>query len=405
MTERSDLYRAIPPSVWPTAPTRWSNSTLAEIEECPRRWALEHASYSNLPGADLYPRKPALGTVTGQVVHASLEVIAGAFHDAVCGTASDRVDVLRTLGGITNVVEIQIAKALAIQDANPRMQGRSAEMESLLTRQLPDLRQIVQLALSQVSAATGLDPVTEPRALENGTDQPGPLTMGFHSEVRLAPATYPWVGYADAMLLTDSACEILDYKTGSPSPHHAAQLRTYAWLWSCDRVLNPRARLATRLALIYPGRVEEVEAPSRTEIDQLQVELLARTQAAGDAFRMVPPPPRVSPETCRYCEVKQLCDAYWSEDGMARLRTSPEPEIRSVGVQVVDKRGDGIWAVVVTSDPYLKPGTHAIATVGRQIGLHAGVRARLIDVRVAKEPESGATVFHLGRGSEVFILD
>ena len=401
MTEPGGFWRVTSPERWPAPPDRFGISVLREIEACPQRWALAHGKYPQLLVTDGYPRKPALAALTGEVVHAALDRITRSFDAAGCQTLADVVKLLQSLGGISRVIEDCVTIVVARLSASARMQHRAPDVQVAMLRQIPELRAIVQLALNGIltvdhSAAL----VFRPR----GFAVRGPLGLGYHSEVKLEPKQLHWVGFADAIRLTEASCEIIDYKTGNESLAHEDQLRTYALLWARDDVLNPAGRLPTRLALVYPGFVHEVRPPSERELDELEVKLLSRSAAAKRELATKPPPAKVGAQTCKYCDVKHLCDSYWSDGGQQSLREPREPAIRSIQVLVTGKRADRVWTVIVERDPYLAPGTPAVATSTGHRVLAVGERVRLVDIRVTADPEKENPVLHVGPGSEVFAV-
>src|ERR1700733_1976119 len=68
-------WSVVAPATWPDAPADMSVSTHAEIEECPRRWALGAADYPELWTGRGYPRKLQVAALAGSVVHLALEII------------------------------------------------------------------------------------------------------------------------------------------------------------------------------------------------------------------------------------------------------------------------------------------------------------------------------------------
>src|SRR5687767_8106201 len=90
-----------PPSSWPAPPPRMSVSTLAAIEDCPRRWALGHASYPDVWTGLGYPPSVSEGALEGNVVHTAIERIVKALVAAGCSSVSDAsfVSTLLALGG------------------------------------------------------------------------------------------------------------------------------------------------------------------------------------------------------------------------------------------------------------------------------------------------------------------
>ncbi len=399
MTDGTDFWRVVLPAAWPSPPSRLSFSALAEIETCPRRWALSHGNYDDLWDGKGYPHRPTLGALSGRIAHLAIERTSRALNDAEDSTPAGVVVLLRSLGGISRVISECISEEIDRLSGNPRAQHRSAALELELRGRIPELRLVVQSALSRaLGSATDSAP-------SNGRRSSGrtALGTGYHSEVELAPDSLAWVGYADAIRLTEDVCEVIDYKTGSASPSLEEQVRLYALLWARDLVVNPTGRPATRLQLVYPATTQEVAAPTGPELDRLELEMIDRARVADLSLRKVPPDAIVSADGCRFCDVKALCTEYWTPRGQSILAVPPEPRTRSVQVVVSGHRGDAVMMVTVELDPFLEPGSVVVVTRRDSHEYARGDRLRMIDVHVADDPELGSAVVSFGPQSEVFL--
>lgn len=400
MTDGADFWRAVAPVAWPPPPTRLSHSTIVEIETCPRRWALAHADYSHLWSGKGYPRRANVAALSGRVAHLALERISQAIREADEPTFAGAAVQLRALGGISRVLAEFASVEISRLDDNPRARDRAAALESELGRRIPELRLVVQSALNR--AFTGAEAL--PTSDRYGPSVRKALGFGYHSEVELTPDGMAWVGYADAIRLTEDACEIIDYKTGEPSPLHDDQVRLYALLWARDSVVNPTSRLATRLVLVYPGTVREVGAPTASELQALEFEVRERASAAEVELRRSPPKANVTPDGCRFCDVKQLCDDYWTSSGQSHLAVLPEPWARAIQGVVTGQRGDSITLMAVEHDPYLAPGSEVLVTRLEGDARMPGRRLRLVDIRVRDDPEARVVIVSVGPQSEVFLV-
>jgi hypothetical protein len=389
------FWRVRAPSQWPVPPKLLSVSALRVIESCPRRWALERARYRGIGWG--YPDKPGVSALAGRAAHAALDRIVSEIGQRESRSASDVVAVLRALGGITAVVEAAIARIVSDIADNPRVAHQALGVEQALQRQTPSLRQIVQLALSRASASGVL---LRPTERPPGSRHRGSLAPGFHTEVKLVADELGWVGFADAIVLSEGSCEILDYKTGRAAPGYMEQLRIYALLWARDSVVNPSGRFATRLGLIYPGGVEDVPVPSVGELAELESEILARSSAARVAVGQPEPLANVGP-ACKYCAVRHLCAPYWTVDGQRLIREPREPAIRSMQVLVAGRRADGVFDARVAFDPYLASGTPLVVAMDRPVP-DPGTSLRLLDVRVSAQPAGGGITVTDTAWSEAF---
>ena len=131
MIDQDDFWTVARPQQWPSPPERFSMSSLSEIENCPRRWALANATYS-FTGVSRYPRKPSLAAVRGSAIHGALERIAQSLEQNDAQTSADVVETLTSLGGLTAVVSQAIRVAAEDLGANPRsrQQARSGGQAS-----------------------------------------------------------------------------------------------------------------------------------------------------------------------------------------------------------------------------------------------------------------------------------
>lgn len=393
-----DFWVVRAPTHWPRPPEQFSYSLLKDIEACPARWALARPSGSG--ESERYPRKESGASLAGRVLHASLDSLLRMLEEAECRDAGDAVAVLRAAGGISEELGRQIEVVVVNLRRNPRMHDRASDLEQSLRRHIPELRRQLQASLARVVLASP-GRTTHRRASVDGRHEP--LGLGLHPEVRLAPDDLPWIGWADVVRLSEESCEIVDYKSGATSSGHREQLFVYALLWAHDRKLNPAGRLADTLTLIYPATSESWAGPSELELERLASELTARASRAAAEVGKTPPPARVSPQTCRYCDVKQLCADFWSAEGQARLRELVAPTQRSVQAIVTQARSGRAWDVVIEADPYLSPGTSAVLVSDQERELRAGQVVRLIDVDLPNSTESGQIV-SVGPNSEVFRL-
>ena len=370
------------PATWPEPPTVMSYTALRDIETCPRRWSLRRADYPAIWAERGYPAAPALGTFEGQLVHASLERIVLAASRPLSGgdpgdasqdsgdvrsapaPMSDIIMTLRGLGGISAVLEGVLRSIVATWASNPRLAPRARECEVELRRRLPVLRQRVQSMLGRVDVthAVPVDARSREDQLHGDRGHARPLGAGVYPEVPLNNRELGWYGKADLLSVapprgaSDHAqanvqCTISDFKTGAPKEDHPLQLRIYALLWARDKALNPTARRVTRLELIYPETTVEVAAPgSDEELDALARELATRTQAARTSIESRPPIARPAEPACEWCDVKHLCEAYWSPNAPPNpISGRRQPNLIDVEVSVLSQRSPASWLACVTA--------------------------------------------------------
>lgn len=291
---------------WPAPPDWFSYSSFQEAETCPRRWALSRATYPSIWSRSGYPDRPYLAAVIGDTVHAALEQIVRALTGAGLDSSasSGAVDVLRSIGGYSGVLEAAISSVASKLQANPRMTARFDSFVRELRSHLPEMRQRTQAALSRTRLV--------PRAGEPTADAGGAGTArrGSYPEFDLISSALGWKGRVDLLTVDGQDVHILDYKTGAPSEHHIDQLRTYALLWFRRDDADTDRPMATKLTLSYPTHDVDVAVPTEHELLALETELEARAAAVRKQLRQ-DRPARPDPENCTFCSVRHLCGVYW----------------------------------------------------------------------------------------------
>ena len=379
-------------------PSTWSYSSLREATKCPRRWMLSRASYPKIWSGWGYPPRPTLPILVGNVVHGILEVLLRSFREQGCTSLADpaTVKVLKDLGGYTKLVEHRIDEELAQLADNPRVADRLAPLHTALRVKVPEIRQRVQ----SVIARTLFQPGSETVGDESSPGARGPLSLGFHPEVELRAPELRLAGRADLVTVEEDACEITDYKTGSPDPHHADQLRLYALLWSRDTDLNPQTLPVRRLIVSYPSHDVVVDPPTPAELDGLAEETTDLIHEAEVALQERPPPALPEVTMCQLCGVRQLCSEYWSELdlGLSEEAAGSEQDWFDFQGTVTGQNGARSWLVDTdTGGPALLLRTSSEAapfTIGDQI--------RLLNLRREVDPESTQPIGSMTHLSEVF---
>ncbi|HNP15640.1 MAG TPA: PD-(D/E)XK nuclease family protein [Terrimesophilobacter sp.] len=404
--DESNYWRVVTPARWPAAPAEMSVSTQAEIDECPRRWALSTAEYPELWSGRGYPPKLQIAALAGSVVHLALEIITKQLTRSGVPSLSDpsASQVLRALGGYTHVVEECVERVLRRYVGNPRAGAMMECAQRTLQGQVPMLRARVQSMLGRLRLSKGAPAVPAP-SLPSPSGPPLrlPLAHGTYSELKVHAKTIGWKGKVDLLILGDETCEITDFKTGTAGPLHECQVRVYAVLWRLDDELNPSGRAVDRLVLAYEGGDVEVAPPSAQEIDDLSHDLLARRIASEMALAEVIPEARPTVESCRYCGVRQLCDAYWGgatpvwEDG----------RFGDIELKIIGRHGLTSWDAVVVRSRKFPEAMPALLRLQQPHEFRVGSRVRVIDGALSREPEEDAApvIVALSALSEMYCVD
>ena len=398
-----EIWTTEAPLSWPEAPQDISVTALTEIEACPRRWALRRADYPTLWGRRGYPPRVHTGALLGSVVHLALETIIRGLIRARCPSVRDTVaiKVMRSLGGYTHVLNNCVDRITDRLQMNPRAQ-RSLEFVARFARaQIPHLRTQVQSMLSQARLEEGGSSHANP----SPSGSRGPIAKGTYSELEVRSSRIGWKGKVDLLVISPEACEITDFKTGKPSEAHRFQLVVYALLWALDEERNPQGRPATRLILAYDSGEVEVPVPNPDGLKALEQELVERRAAARAAVSQNPPEARPDPSHCSSCEVRQLCDEYWTS-GVQRKRFDEDrgTHFGDFEVTITARHGPSSWDARFELPEDRLGGDQAVVrtTVGE--GLKIGDRLRLLDgaiLTVEENPEQPAVVT-LGTTSETF---
>ncbi|MGH9908148.1 MAG: PD-(D/E)XK nuclease family protein [Pyrinomonadaceae bacterium] len=261
------------PDEWPNAAPWMSFSDLQNIEACPRRWSLSAASYPNVWSHRGYPPKIYLATLHGHILHAALELIVKSLSRASCPSVADEsfVNVMRGLGGYTSIIEQAAARVLERLNENPRFTPRSRYVLAELKKAAPALRESLQILISKLRLGPG--------HLSGGVQQPhrSALNEGTYAEIELRVAKMRWHGFVDILTLLESNCEIVDFKTGDPTPEHEDQVRVYSLLWARDSELNPQGRIANCITLSFSRGDVTVKSLNDHELSLLESDLELRS--------------------------------------------------------------------------------------------------------------------------------
>lgn len=402
--EQNVHWRVLTPTTWPDAPAEMSVSTHADIEECPRRWALGAAEYPDIWSGRGYPPKLQAAALAGSVVHSALELITRQLTVAGVPSLNDpsATQVLIALGGYTRVVEDCVERTLKRFSGNPRALPLMEHAQRTLRGQVPTLRGRVQSMLARLRLAKVAPAVSGVKVVRPATR--GPLGNGTHPEVEVRARSIGWKGKIDLIVLDDHTCEITEFKTGAAEQAHEFQVHVYAVLWRLDDELNPSERVVDRLVLAYEGHDVDVPPPSAQEIDDLARELLARRRASEAALAVRPPAARPDAETCRYCGVRQLCDAYWAGSAQA---VSDDGRFGDIELRIIGRHGPTSWDAVVVRAGNLLPKTPALLRLQQGQEFKSGTRVRVLDGAVARDPEdeSAPAIITLSAFSEAYRVE
>ena len=227
----------------------------------------------------------------------------------------------------------------------------------------------------------------------------GPLGLGDHAELALSDPELRITGRLDLLSVAQDGASITDFKTGDEQPAHLDQLRFYALLWSADKAANPRQLPVRSLTVSYPTHDVSVDIPGPSELKTLARAVTARIEASEEEiFRR---PIRTNPgEHCALCDVRVLCDSYWTENAQltSEIRDGEWYDIE--GTMLPDSSARS-WELLETR-------TGEVVTLRTNTTIERppnDCRVRVLGVRrVINEEEPDSRTVAMAASSEVFKL-
>jgi hypothetical protein len=381
----------------PEPPDYWSYSTLKEIESCARRYALGHASYTNLWNGKGYPQQPHPAAMFGDVVHDSLERIIKALAQAgyTSYNSAEATAVLRELGGYSAVAAEALADRLARLNGNPRVnEERRARLRQFLEDRIPEVRTEIQGYLQRMELVRKPD---VPDAAEGGALPERPLGVGSHPEAPICSEELRVRGRVDLITVAAERADIVDYKTGREDPGHLDQLRFYAMLWDQDAIANQDRTPVGTLTVSYPTTEVTIPALDAEELAAIITRTGERV-AEADSEVLAEVPVATPGEQCIHCSVRSLCDAYWEE-------AAPDPADLSDGTwfdyEGVVRAQNGVKSWWMQS---MRDGRKMLVRTPPGRPLSPGQRLRILGVQREDDPEVDAPVGKLTSNSELFVV-
>jgi putative RecB family exonuclease len=126
--------------------------------------------------------------------------------------------------------------------------------------------------------------------------------QGALSELHISHPTLPFVGIIDLVLLAGDGVTVVDFKTGEPKSLHRQQLMWYAVLWWRR---TGQAPVAIEMRYLSHAATFSV---SVDDLRSAEENLHARIDELTGLLEEPPATPRPG-DQCRYCDVRQFCDA------------------------------------------------------------------------------------------------
>lgn len=401
------------PTAWVPPPTEMSPSLLNELEDCPRKWALQHSFYPEIWPGHGYPPKIHMASLIGNISHSSIEKIIKELANGYCYSTHDSkaIEVMRSLGGYTNVINLYIQISIDALKNNPRAAWILDNVQSALFACKDDIRGKIQFILGRTSLDGALTTIKNDGENISGLNQQSALPYGIYSEVSMHVPRIRWRGRADLLIINDAKCELVDFKTGAYSEKHEFQMLVYALLWHQDSVLNPSLRSLTKLTLSYVQEDKQIPVPTEADLRLLESEIEKRAKKVLDSLSVSPPDPLPNIEKCRFCDVRHLCEAFWKMKINGIHNPSiPKNQLLDAEITIIKQNSPFSWSVEINGGPYLIPGITALMRVpSTHYVAHSAAqrdRLRVLDVNFIQDftDETNLAVLTLNKFSEVYYL-
>jgi hypothetical protein len=399
------IWKIRSPSSRAAMPEWMSFHFLLEAEKCPRACALKNAWYLQLWDRAGFPSRPVASAFAGLIVHSAAELIIKRFmQDGVKSAMEAKaMETLRSLGGYTMILSSILDDAFQREADNPRFQQFKAPFLKLMLARIPRMRESLQELLrgqAWISRTSEKTHEATTHAVDRRHLRLGP---GTYFEVELRDKQIMWKGRADIITLSEAGCSISDLKTGSLSDHHQEQMIVYSVLWDGDQELNANQVPISDLHLCYSSGSISVSVPAKADMNKIRANLHERTARIKEEIESDIVPARPSIDNCQHCQVKLLCDDYWTSSARDELE-----QFRDVELVLHSVRGDSIWAAKLISVSG-RPSEEVISTRSQSdllfwSDLREQMRIRLTDVCVTSRGATELPLVSLTVFSEALIL-
>lgn len=384
------FFRLTGPSAWPAPPSRFSFSSLREIEGCPRRWQYLHATWEGTVGI---PRRANERAIVGTIAHGINERL---FRE-LARRGLPAVGTPGYLEGLKEVaVHATVRTLIAEAEAEYRDHPRDAgfRLRASVRDVANDALRLFQGQYSRVARGSGSTQASS-RVVgggvgDGGADLVGLLRRrGVLAEVSVRHPRLPLVGQIDLVAEGAEGTTIVDFKTGVVKPEYRDQLRLYAMLWWRQTGDAP-----TRMEIAHvQGR--EGWIVSEQELARTEEAAAARIAQAVTTLEGGPAEARTG-EECRHCPARAFCEDYWvsghvknaardGEDAWIDVEITVVGQASAQGLTGLDGRGQAVEMVFEDE------------TARRWGGFVVGERLRILGARAEDE-----CVVRLLRSSEVF---
>jgi len=370
----------------------WSASTLNEVEECPKRFALRRASFPEIWSRSGFPNRISAAQIKGIVVHEVVSMIMNSVQESSELPKMSVISFLKEQGGYLELLKITLEKELSMASSNPRAELMVDSIRREIMTDLSELRGQVQYFVKE--SINKLPEVSSRIDNVEGSD----IASTMHqippiiSEYKIIDSEFPIEGYLDLLITNEDIDHIIDYKTSKTiHEEYWEQLSLYAWLW--NRSSKNLRKSDCRIEVISGANLSESRVIKVEDLPAIQKNVLNRIHGAEESITgEISAKPSI--DACRFCAVKVLCSPYWNMNE----NQSIEAKWSDMRISTMENLGGNAWRVSILSDD-----TPAMLIVGdRDDGSIAiGQEFRLLNAYKSEDEETGV-VIRLSQNSEIF---
>lgn len=325
---------------------KFSPSGYLKFKDCPKKWYLENLEYDKFENKK-YPSIIFLQSLIGTSIHKTIERLIYIMKESECNKINDqnwqkvktKITTLKDL--FKNIVHDQISKCLV----NPRNKRSKEDYEIFIDDNIQNIMFKVKNMVSKINltnSRVNLNKITNDLNFE--------LLNANLTEFKISSEELNLFGYIDFLKIKNEVIEIYDFKTGLEKEKDQEQILLYSLIWKFDEVHNPTLRKASKLTLLYNNKdtniipLNDLELKSKAESLKNEITNL-KNDIKNDKFEAIP-----TSDNCNFCNVKQLCNHYWSylDKNKINLSNISDNNIKSdIEIDEIYKDGDR-WSAKVS---------------------------------------------------------
>lgn len=295
------FYELQVPTEWATPPSKWSTSTVDDVEACPRRWQYLHSRWGE---HGRFPVRPSVAAIEGQIVHEALDRLTRA-----CGQRGNPAFGTVEFGAAVTDADFFPAFGRAVAEWQQRLDAHPRPGPAFRMRTTPEelANRAVRMFRSQYRAEGRPVSSVAERATGASTKWRALLQRkGALAELTLQHPDLPFGGVVDRVQQTPEGAHVVDFKTGRPSEKHHAQLLRYALLWW--RVTGDAP---VRISAQYLEGVESWPV-SQAELTDVEAALAKKLISLKDSLLTRPAVAKPG-AGCQACPVRARCRDGWTK--------------------------------------------------------------------------------------------